>query len=296
MSKKLLMVVNPTSGKMKIKNQLLNVCKIFCEAGFEVSIHVTANRLDATRITKERGGSFDVVIACGGDGTFNEVVAGAMEAKFAGALGFLPCGTTNDLASTMGIPKTISKAAELIAATPPREMDFGLFNGSHYFSYVATFGAFSAVAYSTDQRLKNLFGHAAYMTEALAQVKDVRPYRMRVICDDTVIEDEFLFGAVANALSIGGVMKLKKDEVDVSDGYHELVLMKNPKNAADISNLSREFFSGKFENKSILLLRGKRIVFECEESLAWCTDGEYAGNHERVQIQNLHGVLSVIRP
>jgi diacylglycerol kinase family enzyme len=134
------------------------------------------------------------------------------------------------------------------------------------------------------------------MTEALAQVKDVRPYRMRVICDDTVIEDEFLFGAVANALSIGGVMKLKKDEVDVSDGYHELVLMKNPKNAADISNLSREFFSGKFENKSILLLRGKRIVFECEESLAWCTDGEYAGNHERVQIQNLHGVLSVIRP
>ena len=296
MAKKLLVVVNPTSGKMKMKSYLLEVCQIFCAAGFSVSVHVTASRRDAEKVVAAKSAEFDVVVSCGGDGTFNEVVTGAIKAEFGGAIGFLPCGTTNDLAETIGIPKSIPEAAQTVVSASPLPMDFGLFNEEQYFTYVATFGAFSEVAYSTDQKLKNLWGHAAYMAEALVKIKDLRGYRMRIRCDGTEIEDEFLFGAVANSLSIGGVMKLKPDEVDLSDGYHELVLMKKPKNATELGQLSKEFFSGNFENKSIILLRGKDVVFECEESLPWCIDGEFAGEHKSVRIQNLHRKLSVIRP
>ncbi|MBR7164782.1 MAG: diacylglycerol kinase family lipid kinase [Clostridia bacterium] len=296
MSKKLLVVVNPTSGKMKMKQHLLQVCQIFCEAECEVCVYVTAARRDAERIVAERCNDFDVVVSCGGDGTFNEVVTGALKANYQGAVGFLPCGTTNDLAETMGIPKLISDAAKTVVTQPPRAMDFGRFNEDQYFTYVATFGAFSDVAYSTDQKLKNLLGHAAYMAEALVKIKDLRSYRMKICCDGEIIEDEFLFGAVANSLSIGGVMKLNQEDVNLCDGYHELVLMKKPKTAMDLGQLSKEFFSGKFENKAIILLRGKEFSFESEEPIPWCIDGEFAGEFCDVRIQNLSQKLSVIRP
>jgi len=261
-----------------------------------VTVHITRFRGDASQVVEENGSRYETVVACGGDGTFNEVVAGAMKSNYNGTIGFLPCGTTNDLADTMVLPKNPVQAAKIIAQCPGKYMDFGWLNQSRYFSYVASFGAFSEVAYSTDQKMKNLFGHAAYVTEALSHLKKVRTYHMTVECDGERYEDDFLFGAVSNSLSIGGVVKLKKREVNLDDGLHEVLLIPNPKRAADIGNLPIELFSGNFENKSVLFFRGKRIVFHCEEPISWCVDGEYAGDHNTVEIQNLHRRLKIIRP
>ncbi len=296
MKKKLLLIVNPTSGKMRAKNELMAVCKTFCDADFSVNIHVTRCQSDATRVVIEEGKAYDVIVACGGDGTLNEVVAGALKIEFDGALGFLPCGTTNDLANTIKIPKNLKRAAEMITYEGTKPLDFGVFNQNRYFSYVASFGAFTDVAYSTDQKMKNVFGHAAYVTEAIARLKDLRPYHMKVTCDGVEYEDDFLFGATANTLSIGGVLKLKKDQVDLRDGFHEVLLIRNPKTPADMAQLSVEMLSGVYENKSVLFFRGKKILFESREALPWCLDGEYAGMHTNVEIQNLQGKLHLICP
>lgn len=296
MEKKLLLIVNPTSGKMRAKNELMGICKIFCDANFSVNVHVTRCRADATRVVVEQGKAYDIIVACGGDGTLNEVVTGALAIGFEGALGFLPCGTTNDLASTIGIPKNLRRAATMITYEGEKHLDFGLFNKDRYFTYVASFGAFSDVAYSTDQKMKNVFGHAAYVTEALARLKDLRPYHMKVVCDGVEHEDDFLFGATANSLSIGGVLKLKKDQVDLRDGFHEVLLVRNPKTPADMAQLSVEMLSGVYENKSVLFFRGKEITFQSNEALPWCVDGEYAGMHTSVSIHNLHEKLRFICP
>ncbi len=296
MIKKLLLIVNPTSGKMRIKSQLMGICKVFCDADFSVNVHITRCCMDATRHVEMYGKEYDVIVACGGDGTLNEVVNGALKIGYEGEVGFLPCGTTNDLASTFSIPKDLNRASLLITYKKSKLVDFGEFNHTRNFSYVASFGAFSEVAYSTDQKLKNLFGHVAYVSEAISRLRDLRPYCMKVNCDGKEVEGEFLFGAVANALSLGGVMKLKRDQVDLCDGFHEVLLIRNPKNSADLANLSKEFLSGNYENKSILFFKGQKITFECDESLPWCLDGEYAGNHSRVHIRNLHNRLRIICP
>lgn len=294
--KKLLLIVNPTSGKMRAKGELMGICKTFCDAEYAVSLHVTRCQSDATRAVVKYGADQDVIVACGGDGTLNEVVAGALRIGYRGSLGFLPCGTTNDLATTLGIPKVLSKAALMITYEKPKFLDFATFNGDRSFLYAATFGAFTEVSYTTDQKLKNVLGHVAYVTEALGRLKDLRPYHLKVVCDGKEYEGDFLFGAALNTYSLGGVLKLKKEKVDLCDGMHEVLLVRDVKNATDLANLSVEILSGNYENKSVLFFHGKEIVFHCEEEIPWCVDGEYAGSHERVHIRNLHERLSLIYP
>ena len=296
MAKKLLLLVNPVSGKNKMKTELWGITKVLSDADFQVETYVTRSSGDAARQVQERSEEFDVIVACGGDGTLNEVVTGALRAHFEGAIGFLPCGTTNDLAASLKLPKNLLKGAQLIAETQGKPLDFGSFNRTRYFTYVAAFGAFTDVAYTTDQKLKNVFGHVAYVSEAISHLQELRSYHMRVTCDDKVYEDDFLFGAAANALSLGGVMKLKKDQVDMADGFHEVLLIRNPKNAVELAQLSRELLSRNFENKEVLLFRGKKITFECDEEIPWCLDGEYAGRYEKAVVRNITDRLKVIYP
>ena len=163
MARKLLLLVNPISGKNRVKTDLLGILKIFSDADFTTTVHVTRRAGDATEKVVESGRAYDVIVACGGDGTLNEVVAGALRIRYEGALGFLPAGTTNDFANSLGIPKSLLKAAQLIAEGEARDLDFGAFNHLRYFVYIAAFGAFTDVSYSTDQKMKNLFGHCLTM-------------------------------------------------------------------------------------------------------------------------------------
>lgn len=296
MAKKVLLLVNPVSGKAAAKSNLFGIVKALCDADYSVTVHITQRRLDATEKVISEGEGYDLIIALGGDGTFNEVVTGAVRSDYEGALGFLPCGTTNDLAHTLAIPKKLEKASALFASGEPKELDIGSFNRTRYFTYIATFGAFTDVAYSTDQKLKNVLGHAAYVTEAIARLGELRSYRMRVNCDGEIFEDDFLFGAAANSFSIGGVMKLKKEQVSLNDGFHDVLLIRNPKNAVDLANLSKELLSGNFENKSVLFFHAKKIVFDCEEEIPWCVDGEFAGNHSHAVVRNLKNRIRIFYP
>lgn len=296
MFKKLLLLVNPVSGTNRVKPAMMGILKVFSEAGFITTVHVTRCPGDATECVEKIGREYDVIVACGGDGTLNEVVTGALRIRYEGTLGFLPSGTTNDFANSLGLPKGLQKAAQLIATGEAKELDFGSFNRLRYFIYVAAFGAFTQVSYSTDQKLKNVFGHAAYVSEAVAHLMDLRKYHVKVNCDGVIYEDDFLFGAAANSLSLGGVMKLKPEQVDMADGYHEVLLIRNPKNASEFAQLSAELLSGNFENKCILLFRGRKVTFECDEEIPWCVDGEYAGKFEHAEIQNLHSRLRIYIP
>lgn len=296
MPKKMLLLVNPISGKTRVKTELLGILKVFSNAGFSTEVHVTRCGQDATRKVMEDGARFDVIVACGGDGTLNEVVTGALRSRYEGDIGFLPCGTTNDLAASLEIPKNLEKAALLIAEGQAKEFDVGSFNRLRYFTYVACFGAFTEVAYSTDQKLKNVLGHAAYVHEAVTHLQELRSYRVKVDCDGVLYEDDFLFAACANALRLGGVMKLRRDQVELADGYHEVLLIRNPKNAADLAQLSRELLSGNFENKSILFFRGKKVSFDCDDQIPWCVDGEFAGKFDHAVVRNLHDRVRIFCP
>ena len=202
--KRLLFIINPCSGKGRIRNKLLSVLDIFAKRGYRVETYVTQEALDARRKAITRGRSADLIVCSGGDGTLNEVVSGMMELKRLPVLGYIPAGSTNDYAASLGLPRRIENAARLAAEGKASPVDVGKFGDDRYFVYIAAFGAFTEVSYLTPQDKKNLLGHQAYMLEAVKSLMDIRGRQMKITWEEGELEGEFLFGMVTNTTSACG--------------------------------------------------------------------------------------------
>lgn len=295
--KKALFIVNPVSGKMKIKNELFTVLKMFSDAGYESSVLMTSKRGDATEFARENRNVYDVIVACGGDGTLNEVVSGLMQRPENGRpkIGFIPSGTTNDLAETHGIPKDPKKAAELIISGTVAKNDVGTFNETRYFNYVASCGAFADVSYTTSQSSKNMLGHFAYVLGGIKSLAEIKPIRMKVTSDEYSEEGEFVYAGVTNALSVGGMFKFDKNEVSLDDGRFEVLLVRKPINASFYIDMMKMLSKKVYDDKSVVFFRASDIKIECKTPVGWTVDGEYAGDIRSAHIVNIRGGIEIIK-
>ena len=293
--KNVLLVVNPCSGKTRTRSSAEDIIKEFPEDEYDFSVHNTTCRGDATRIVKERYDDMDMVICCGGDGTLNETINGVMDMVERKPIGYIPMGTTNDLANTLNIPLKLKDAVELIRSGQTNSYDIGLFN-NRYFSYVASFGAFTKSTYSTPQKLKNRFGHAAYVATAMKEIKDIHGIRMRVEHDGGIEEGEFCFGSVSNSSSIAGMFQLREEDVRLNDGIFEVFLVRH----MPLPNLVRTILELKkqvYNPKRVLYIQTSKIRFTfLDEDVSWTLDGEYGGDHREVMIHILERAIRLYTP
>ena len=241
MRKTALVIINQHTAKQKLKNELLDVLDVFTGGGYDCFVRPTQSAGDAKSYVGRNASSYELLVCVGGDGTLNEVVSGLNDipAEKRPPVGYIPAGTTNDFAASIGLPNEPVAAARRILETPPRKMDCGRI-GERIFCYIASFGAFTDVSYETPQPLKNIFGHFAYILEGASRLGDIHPMKLRFIAEGRTIEDEFIFGAFANTLSIGGVIRLSPERVDLSDGKHEYLLVKMPKNPVELHEAAQE--------------------------------------------------------
>lgn len=236
MSQKLLFIFNPHAGKGQIKNHLVDIVDMMVKAGFDVTIYTTQAQADATRKVVEEGAGYDRIVCSGGDGTLDEVMTGLMQAKLHIPIGYIPAGSTNDFANSLGIPKEMLKAAERAVGQNRFPCDIGDFN-SDTFVYIAAFGLFTEVSYKTSQQLKNIFGHVAYIMEGVKQLRDIPSFRMQVEYDGKVFQDEFIYGMVTNSVSVGGFKGMTGNDVKLDDGLFEVTLIRNPKNPIELNEI-----------------------------------------------------------
>lgn len=293
MLKKLLLIVNPVAGKKRLKNTLLDVVQIFARGGYASTVMVTGRRGEACEFAAY-GNEYDLIVCCGGDGTLNEVISGMLDHKVTIPLGYIPCGSTNDFASSMGISSDIKKAAESIANGMPLPLDVGKFN-NRYFTYVSSFGAFTATSYTTAQDVKNILGHSAYVFEGIKDLQSIKPYHLKFVSGDTVYEDDYVFGAIANSTSFGGIVKLKDELVSLNDGLFEVLLIKMPKNIADLNVIINALTTSNFENKRFEFFKTSKLTITSAEPIAWSLDGEYMRTEGEIKMSNLHGVINFIK-
>jgi len=299
--KKALVVINPISGKRTTKQQLFDITDLFSTGGLETTVYTTRCKGDAKALVARRGEDFDLVVCRGGDGTFNEMINGVVqiEKNKQPLLGYIPAGSTNDLARTLRIP--INNNAEAIAVIlngQPLYNDIGLFNGTNYFSYTASCGAFIDIAFNTPQEQKNRWGRAAYFTQAPAALRRLKPLRMKIITDEGVeIEDEFLFVAIMNSACLGGVLKLPRRLVGLNDGKFELVLVRYPKQhmVREFPRIIQRILMQDYGHESVTLLHSRRIELKLDEPTVWTIDGENGGDHDHVVIENIHNAIQIFR-
>ena len=291
--RKLLFIVNPRAGRSKSRSPLFDAISVFSEAGYLTSLHKTSAPGDASVTAAREGEEYDLIVAAGGDGTLNEVITGLMRLEKRPPLGYLPQGSTNDFAASLQISGNPVTAARAIVRNVPRMLDIGQWN-ERYFVYVASFGAFVKSSYSAPQAAKNALGHFAYILEGMKDLNTLRPYRIRLTADGEVLDGEYLFGAVCNSTSIGGLMKLDPERVVLDDGKFEMLLIPMPKTAAELQELLRALLNQQYDSQGLVFRHVSHIHLETDEDLPWSLDGEYAPSAERVEITNQQAALTIL--
>lgn len=291
---KLLLIINPCAGQKKAKKQLTEIIDIFNRADFAVITHITSGSGDAEAACIRYADQVDRIICCGGDGTFNETVSGVLKSGKDIPIGYIPAGSTNDFASSLHLNSDLLQAARDIVDGQPKRLDIGLF-GKRYFSYVASFGAFTRTSYTTPQNIKNALGHTAYILSGIQELSQLRSHSLRfTMPNGSIIENKFLFGAISNSTSVGGILTLAPDRVDMADGKLELLLIRAPKDLFELSDCVRALQQKTYNSPMITFLSTESVTVSAPEEMCWTIDGEQEPGHAETEVSCLHHAIQII--
>ena len=294
LSQKVLLVMNPVAGVKKTNKYLTEIISLFSDNDYEVQVQTTRKTLGADKIVEQYAKDKDLVICIGGDGTFNETVAGLVNKKYTSKLGYIPSGSTNDFANGLGISFSPLKAAKDILKGEVKNLDAGVFNG-RVFIYTASFGLFTKASYNTPRDLKNSLGYLAYILEGSKEIMDHQSYHIKINSKDKKVEGDYIFGAICNTKQIaGGILKFSDKSVDMNDGLLEVLLVKYPKNPAEVMQTIFDAQSGKFDSPMFDFFSTNELTITTEDDIAWTLDGEYQKGNDKITIRNIKSAIPLI--
>ena len=293
-TQRMLFIVNPRAGQKRVARKLADIVECFCKAGYLPTVLTTQYAGHARQLARNYAADYDLIVCAGGDGTLNETVDGILDARLSVPIGYLPCGSTNDLASTLKLPRDLDQAAQNVLTGKPIALDIGLFNQRH-FVYTASFGAFTNVSYDTPQDLKNVLGHAAYFLEGAKSLSQIKPIYAKIHTDAGDFSGDFLFGSISNTTSLAGILTLNKSFIQLDDGKFELFLIDMPQNAIEFSQILLNTAQQKYEGL-VHLVSASSVEIETMEDLEWTLDGEYEKGGKNFSIQNLRQAVRLIVP
>ena len=287
-----MLIINPVSGKKLALRYIPQMIRALMDGGYLVTTVVTAKRGDATEFAEKYGGRYELICCTGGDGTLNETLTGLARSGIQVPLGYIPCGSTNVFAAAHKLSTDILTAAKNVASGRVTAYDIGRF-GEHYFSYVAAFGAFSWLSYTTDQNLKNVLGHTAYILDGIKDLPKLKPYRVKLTADGIPHEGSYIFGAICNSTSIAGTIELPASVVDTCDGVFEVLLVKNPKTLIELDQIVRSLIMQDYTCPYVEFFHAKDICVESPPGMDWSLDGECPGHYDKACVKPIPGFLKL---
>ena len=294
--KELLFVVNPKAGRTVIKSDLIDIIEVFSDAGYRVEVYPTKSQEQTEQFVYEVAEFFDLVVCAGGDGTLDNTVGGIMKLerklKRRIHMGYIPCGSTNDYARSLNISMNPVQAAKDIVEGDICHVDVGRLENT-FFIYVAAFGAFTEITYTTPQNLKNALGHAAYILEAGKSMLSIKSYRLKISFDGEEIEGDYIYGQITNSLSIGGFKNVGTKNMSFSDGLFETVLIRNPETPIEFQRIINSLLSDNLSDEMIVFRKSSRVVIHSVEELPWTVDGEYGGSYKTTRVSNIRKAISL---
>ena len=293
--KKLMLIVNPSAGRGGYRYYFGEAMKTLADGGFRTELFFTGGPEDATEFARAYAAEFDAVACIGGDGTLSEVIGGLMKIPNPPPIGYIPMGTTNDVASTIGLPKndTIGAARRIVEGTP-HPFDVGGFGKDRYFAYIAAFGAFTEVSYATPQDQKRALGHLAYVLQGAQQLGKIEKLPVRVEYDDGVFEGELVYGSMSNSTSVAGIVRLRDEMVSLGDGISELVLVQDPGTIDAYGEMITAVLTRSFDSKYLKVIQTRHARFIFDRPVAWTRDGEDGGKHRELELCNYHAPVRLI--
>lgn len=295
MSIRVLAIINQTSGKGNVKNYIKEIKKNLEEQNMQVNIQLTKKEYNAKNIVIDYIEETDLILVCGGDGTFNETISALMGLNVKDvSVAYIPMGTTNDLARSLDMPiKDISITQKLLKSKA-KVLDVGKFNNNQYFCYVAAFGVITDVAYRTSQKAKNKYGRLAYYMKAIKELIRIPTYKVRIQFNEEELEGEFIYGGISNSESIAGFKWFNREDIDLADGKFEAIFIRKPKKISGYFRLLSDFKNKDYmANRDFVYFKADKITITTEKNIDWTIDGEFAGNINVVNIKNCNKAIEL---
>lgn len=293
--KNILLVINPNAGTKKANKYLTDILVLFKERGYETRVCVTMGRNQIMPFVRDYGSDSDMIVCIGGDGTFNETVEAVLETGCDKPIGYIPAGSTNDFANGMNLSKRIMDAARDIMDGTPMSIDIGKFNERH-FSYIASCGLFTKVSYNTPQAIKNTYGHLAYVVQGMRDLANIKSVHLKIETENEVFEDDYIFAAICNSTSVGGVLTIKPDVVDLTDGLMEILLIKNPKNIIELNNIVIALNTQEYTTDLITFCSAKSAKIFSDSNNDWTLDGEFMAGCDEIEMKCVNKAIKFIVP
>lgn len=293
--KKMLFVMNPYAGMRRANRYLSDIITLFNRADYEVTTYMTAGPGDAAQVVEQYASNMELIVCCGGDGTLNETITGVIRAGADCPIGYIPAGSTNDFAASLKLSTNVMQAAQDIVEGQPIPYDVGRFC-DRFFSYVASFGAFTKSSYSTPQSIKNALGHTAYVLEGISELSQIRKVHIKMELEEETVEDDFIFGAISNSTSIGGVLTLDPKIVDMADGLLEVFLVRAPKNLTEITECIQALQSQRYNDCNMITFgTARNIRVFADETMPWTLDGEKFDGQAEIEVENMHRAIRLMK-
>lgn len=296
MGKRALILINKTAGTGRAGNDTLAIATGLAQRGYEPIVYpiIPGSGLTSETIIGQYDGLVDLIVCSGGDGTLNHVVGAVMGMNNKPVISYIPAGSTNDFAKGLGIPSGNAAALSVALDGEAFSYDIGKMN-DRYFNYVAAFGAFSKVSYATDQELKNILGYAAYVISAISELPQSigNSTHMKIDADGELFEDDYVFGAVCNCGSIGGMNIFGKTDVKLDDAEMELLLIHAPKNIIEFNEILGALATNIESSRFITVKQVKKVSFCSETECEWTVDGEFGGAAKQTNINVLNRAITI---
>lgn len=291
---RIFMVINPNAGVKKKINILCDIVNVFADHGYETIVSYTRKSGDAAMLVEEHADDqIDMIVCMGGDGTLNETLSGARKIGWKKPVGYIPAGSTNDFASSLGLPSDPEEAAKCIMEGTPKRLDLGIFNG-RTFVYTASCGLFAKTSYETPQKFKNTLGHLAYILEGVKDLTQFTPNYMEIDTGEEVYEGEFILTAVCNTFSLGGVMNLDNGEIDLGDGLFEILMIKQPRDIVQLNETIKALYEQNFDHDQVNLVKARKAKITCPSKEDWSLDGERGEGQEVNEFEVVSGGMKLI--
>ena len=290
--KKVLVLINPNSGKKNSKESVLDALNVFSANNYQMEIYLSQKPMDVTRYIEENGERFDVVAVFGGDGTLNEATNGLMKLKYKPVISYFPTGTMNDFGTNFGLTNDMKQCANIACAGHIESFDVGKMN-SRYFNYVAGFGAFCNVSYETKQELKKQIGNIAYIIKALHEIPNLHPYHVKMNLDGKVFEKDLMFGLIINGNRVAGFEMVEQADNTFKDGLFDIILVEHTPNPLELYNYPLGVLHPELNMKYVERYQAKSIIIESQEKLAWTLDGEEGEETLVARVENISCALQI---
>lgn len=290
--KKVLVLINPNSGKKNSKESVLDALNLFSANNYQMEIYLSQKPMDVTRYIEENGERFDVVAVFGGDGTLNEATNGLMKLKHKPVISYFPTGTMNDFGTNFGLTNDMKQCANIACVGHIESFDVGKMN-SHYFNYVAGFGAFCNVSYETKQELKKQIGNLAYIIKAIHEIPNLHPYHVKMNLDGKVFEKNLMFGLIINGNRVAGFEMVEQADNTFKDGLFDIILVEHTPNPLELYNYPLGVLHPELNMKYVERYQAKSIIIESQEKLAWTLDGEEGEEILVARVENISQALQI---